>query len=119
MVAVREAIHGGFRRVLTASSGNAGAALAAYAARAGVEAAVVVDPVAPPEKLRQIRDGADIHTVEGLFNQPSETFIEQLTQMARERDAYLAFFWEPVNRAIIQAAVTRDALVGRTKNSGA
>ncbi|NMP24981.1 pyridoxal-phosphate dependent enzyme [Sulfobacillus harzensis] len=103
VVAIREALSGGFRRVVTASSGNAGAAIAAHAARAGLGATVLVDPAAPPAKLRQIRAyGADIMVVDGLFNQPSDTFIEQISRIARDMDAYLAFFWEPVNQAIIQ-----------------
>lgn len=37
VVAIREALNMGYRCVLTASSGNAGAAVAAHAARAGSE----------------------------------------------------------------------------------
>ena len=102
-VAIREALSGGFKRVVTASSGNAGASIAAHAARAGLAATVLVDPAAPPAKLRQIRAyGADVMMVDGLFNQPSDIFIDQISRIARDMDAYLAFFWEPVNQGIIQ-----------------
>lgn len=103
IVAVREARHAGFKAIVTASSGNAGAAVAAHAARAGLQCTVVVGPHAPLQKLRQIRSyGAEIRTVEGLFDQPADSFIDQLWHIAKELDAYLAFFWEPVNPAIIQ-----------------
>ncbi len=53
-------------RVIDDSSGNAGAALAAYAARAGVEAHIYVPAGAPTPKLNQIkRYGAHLHAVEG------------------------------------------------------
>lgn len=103
IVAVREAIHAGFKGIMTASSGNAGAAVAAHAARAGLHCTVVADPKAPPEKIRQIRSyGAEIRMVPNLFDQPADAFVEQLQRIAQELDAYLAFFWEPVNPAIIQ-----------------
>lgn len=103
VVAVREAISKGYKKILTASSGNAGAATAARAAMYGVHAIVLVDPQAPTEKLRQIKAyGAEIKMIEGLFNQPSEQFVRTLKSIAVEEDAYLAFYWEPVNSAIIQ-----------------
>ena len=48
------------------SSGNAGASVAAYAARAGMDAHVFVPSGAPSAKVGQIRVyGAEVHTVEG------------------------------------------------------
>ncbi|MFF8608666.1 threonine synthase [Streptomyces sp. NPDC015346] len=46
---------GGVRRVLADSSGNAGTAIAAYCARAGLDCAVYVPEGTSPKKLEQIR----------------------------------------------------------------
>jgi threonine synthase len=54
-VAVTAAAHLGLQRVFTYSSGNAGASLAAYAARAGMEAAILVEYLAGPVKVAAIR----------------------------------------------------------------
>lgn len=103
VVAIREALGQGYERIMTASSGNAGAAVAAHAARAGLDAVVLVDPSAPAAKLRQIRAyGAEIQTIPGLFDRPAGSFVQLLHDEARRQHAYLAFFWEPVNSAIIQ-----------------
>ena len=56
----------GVDRVLEDSSGNAGAAIAQYAARAGIEAEIYVPADAKASKLRAIeRAGADLVRVEG------------------------------------------------------
>ena len=56
----------GFSRVVDDSSGNAGASLAAYAARAGMQAIIFAPASAPPNKLDQIRFyGAELRLVEG------------------------------------------------------
>jgi threonine synthase len=56
----------GVERVLEDSSGNAGAAIAQYAARAGIDAEVYVPADAKTSKLRAIeRAGADLVRVEG------------------------------------------------------
>lgn len=55
------------RGLLGTSSGNGGAAAAAYAARAGCESILMALPTAPPEKLLQMRAvGATIRPVDGL-----------------------------------------------------
>ncbi|MFV0128015.1 threonine synthase [Streptomyces sp. HMX112] len=54
------------RRVIADSSGNAGTAVAAYCARAGLDCVVYVPEATPPEKLEQIRaHGARLVTVPG------------------------------------------------------
>ncbi|WP_420710931.1 pyridoxal-phosphate dependent enzyme [Streptomyces sp. NRRL S-118] len=54
------------RRVVADSSGNAGTAVAAYCARAGLDCTVYVPGTAPPKKLEQIRaHGARPAVVEG------------------------------------------------------
>jgi threonine synthase len=56
----------GVDRVLEDSSGNAGLAIATYAARAGIDAEIYVPADAKPGKLRAIeRTGADVVRVEG------------------------------------------------------
>jgi threonine synthase len=65
-VLVSVALAGGARHLVEDSSGNAGAAAAAYAARAGMTCAVYAPAAAPAAKLRQIRAyGADLVTVPG------------------------------------------------------
>jgi len=56
----------GIHEVVEDSSGNAGASLAAYAARAGLHAAIFAPDSASPAKLAQIGIfGADLHTIPG------------------------------------------------------
>jgi len=56
----------GIRRVVEDSSGNAGASLAAYCARAGIECDIYAPASAPAAKLAQIKAcGARIHQVAG------------------------------------------------------
>ena len=68
-VAITKALGFGMEMVVTASSGNAGAALAAYAAKAGLRNLVFVPEATPPEKLVQILiHGADVVAVEGAYS---------------------------------------------------
>jgi threonine synthase len=68
-VAVTRAIEDGFDAVVCASTGNAGASAAAYAARAGLRCVVCVPQSAPPAKLRQIAAyGALIVAVRGTYS---------------------------------------------------
>ncbi|HEU5367344.1 MAG TPA: threonine synthase [Ktedonobacterales bacterium] len=59
----------GVKRLATPSAGNAAAALAAYAARAGLPATVFM-PVDAPEsaKVQVAASGADLYLVQGLIN---------------------------------------------------
>jgi threonine synthase len=60
------AVQAGARRLVEDSSGNAGAAAAAYAARAGLSCTVYAPAAAPEAKLRQIRAyGAELVLVPG------------------------------------------------------
>lgn len=59
----------GIRKVVCASSGNAGAATAAYAARAGIPAVIIVPAHTPPGKVTQIAAyGATLLLVEGHYS---------------------------------------------------
>lgn len=64
--AVTRAVLGGARRLVVPTAGNAGVALAAYAARAGVTARVYAPRGTPPVLLAQIRlFGAELELVDG------------------------------------------------------
>ena len=63
---VARAVLGGAEHVLVDSSGNAGTAVAAYAARAGLPCTVVVPAATSPAKLAQVAaSGADLLLVDG------------------------------------------------------
>lgn len=83
-VAVSRAVERGVRGVVCASTGNTAASAAAYAARAGIEAAIVVPAGAVAGgKLAQARAvGARIVEVEGGF---SEAYAASLELAERER----------------------------------
>lgn len=88
----------GIGAVLTASTGNAAAACARYAARAGVDCYLLVDGDVPDGKLVEPGVyGADIVRVRGLFA-GGRTAQERLLEAVSERlGAYLAFAFHPVN----------------------
>jgi threonine synthase len=66
VVLVAKAHELGVRRLVADSSGNAGASLAAYAARAGIAAEVFVPGATSEKKLAQLRGyGATVHCVPG------------------------------------------------------
>lgn len=57
----------GVTELVEDSSGNAGASVSAYAARAGIKSHIFVPADAPEAKLRQIRAyGTEIHPIEGV-----------------------------------------------------
>ena len=56
----------GVREIVEDSSGNAGASVSAYSARAGIKAHIFAPATAPVAKLQQIKVyGAQTHTIEG------------------------------------------------------
>jgi threonine synthase len=67
--AVSRAIELGVREFVIPTAGNAGGALAAYAARAGVKAHVYMPGDAPLMNITEVQmTGADLHLVNGLIN---------------------------------------------------
>jgi threonine synthase len=83
----------GVERVVEDSSGNAGAAIAQYAARAGIDAEIYVPADAKPSKRRAIRRaGADVVRVEGSREDVTAACIE-----AVETDGawYASHAWNP------------------------
>lgn len=98
-------------RVIEDSSGNAGAAVATYAARAGVDCTVYVPASAPAAKVRAIeRTGASIVRIEGSRQDVTDACIE-----AVERDegwyashAWNPFFFEGTATIAYEIAAQRD-----------
>lgn len=87
------AIEVGVEHVIEDSSGNAGAAVATYAARAGVDCTVYVPASAPDAKVRAIdRTGASIVRVEGSRQDVTEACIEAVE---REAGWYASHAWNP------------------------
>jgi threonine synthase len=76
-VVVARAQELGVERVVTASTGNAGAALAGMAAAAGMPSVIFAPKTAPPAKVAQLMIyGADVYLVEGNYDQAFDLTIE-------------------------------------------
>lgn len=81
----------GVRRLVEDSSGNAGAAVAAYAARAGIAAEIFVPAATSPAKLAQITHcGARLVRVEGTREDTAAA-----CQRAAESSYYASHVWQP------------------------
>ena len=82
-VAITKALEFGVDTVVTSSSGNAGASVSAYAARAGLRCVVFVPSATPPGKLAQIAMyGAKVVPVEGSC---SDTYrLAQITAKSND-----------------------------------
>jgi threonine synthase len=82
----------GIKRVVEDSSGNAGASLAAYAARSGIEAEIYVPAYASPNKLAQIAVyGARPVKVEG----PRERAAQAVQEAAAQGAYYASHYYNP------------------------
>ena len=83
----------GVRRVIADSSGNAGTAIAAYAARAGIACDVYVPASASPKKLRQMAaHGATVHAIPGSRE---ETAAAAIAAVEREQVYYASHVYQP------------------------
>ncbi len=103
----------GRRGILTASSGNAGSAIAAYAAAAKLPCLILLEPGNPPAKLRQIvAAGAEVVPVEGIFRAHPDVVAERLLAVAARLAYYLAFVWAPVNPYLLEAIKTVSYEIG-------
>lgn len=101
------ALEAGAKGVITASSGNAAAALAAYAAAAGLRSLILLEPEAPPAKLRQIvLTGAKVLPVDGLFSRGPDAAADLILRVAEKLSYYPAFAWAPVNPYLVEAMKT-------------
>lgn len=84
----------GAQEAVEDSSGNAGASLAAYAARAGLRLKVFCPASASPGKLLQIRlYGAELVRVEGPRPKATEALLEYA---ARTGATYASHLWHPL-----------------------
>jgi threonine synthase len=89
-----QAVELGVERVVEDSSGNAGAAVATYAARAGLDAEIYVPADAKAAKLRAIeRSGADVVRVEGDRQAVTDACIERVED--DEGGWYASHAWNP------------------------
>ena len=76
VVVIAAAKAAGFSEVVEDSSGNAGASISAYAARAGMKAHIFVPSAAPEAKIRQIQAyGAQLHPIEGTREHVTDAAI--------------------------------------------
>ena len=84
----------GVREAVEDSSGNAGASIAAYAAKAGIHLKVFCPASASPAKLAQItRYGAELVRVEGARPKATEALLDHIAQS----DAvYASHLWNPL-----------------------
>ncbi len=81
----------GLKNVVEDSSGNAGAAIAAYCAKASIECHVYVPEKTSPEKLLQItRYGAHMHRIKG-----SRQDTAQAALLHAQTTYYASHYWNP------------------------
>lgn len=82
----------GQTRVIASSSGNAGAALAAYCAAAGLDCEIAVVELAPASKLKQMQAyGARLTRIDGFGTDPdiTERTMDYLRQLGNRPDSAL------------------------------
>jgi threonine synthase len=92
------ALQAGAKGVVTASSGNAGAAIAAYSAAVGLLCLLLLEPGAPPAKLRQaLTTGAKVLSVDGVFSHGPKASGDLILALASALNYYPGFIWAPVN----------------------
>lgn len=90
-VLISRAVELGIRKVVEDSSGNAGAAIAAYAALAGIECEIFVPEATAPAKLAQIElYGAALHKVTGSREDTARAVL-----VAAETEFYASHSWSP------------------------
>jgi threonine synthase len=101
------AIDAGATGVLSASSGNASSAIAAYCAAAGLPCIILMEPGNPPAKMRQtLATGARVILVDGIFAHGPQALFDLLTSVAARIGYYLAFIWAPVNPYVLEGIKT-------------
>jgi threonine synthase len=82
----------GIDRVMEDSSGNAGASMSAYAARAGMVCRILVPAAASPDKIVQIAScGADIRLVPGTRQAVADEAMRQSAELF-----YASHNWQPL-----------------------
>src|SRR5690606_3864557 len=77
------------------SSGNAGCAIAAYAAKAGIECEIVVSSSTSPAKIKQLKAyGAKVTLVEGNRQRVAEVTLEKAEHIYYASHSWNPFFFE-------------------------
>lgn len=87
----------GVKRVVADSSGNAGTAIAAYAARAGIACDVFVPAATSDKKIKQIEaHGATIHKIPGTREDTAQAAIDMVEtgKLFYASHIYNPLFWE-------------------------
>lgn len=108
---ISRAAHLGENHVIEDSSGNAGLAIATYAARAGIDATIYAPADAAPKKLEAIRrTGADLRTIEGNRQAVTDACLEAVEN---DEGWYASHAWNPAffvgtSTAAIEIAFQRD-----------
>ena len=93
--------------ILTASSGNAAAAISAYSSAVGMKCLILLEPGGPPAKLRQsLATGAEVLPVEGIFSHGPKAVSDLILQVTERLNYYPAFVWAPVNPYILEGIKT-------------
>lgn len=101
------ALEAGAVGVVSASSGNASSAIAAYCAAAGLKCVILMEPNNPPAKLRQtLATGAQVMLVEGIFAHGPQALSDFLNAVAQRANYYLGFVWAPINPYILEGIKT-------------
>jgi threonine synthase len=127
------AMDAGAKGFLTASSGNAAAAMAAYSAAVGMKCLILMEPDNPPAKLRQclaygaevlIVEGVFSHgpkaigdlilelseklnlIVEGVFSHGPKAIGDLILELSEKLNYYPAFVWAPVNPYVLEGIKT-------------
>ncbi len=86
----------GVRSIVEDSSGNAGASVAAYAARAGMECTIFVPSDTSPAKLAQIRAyGAKIKAIDGTRQDVAEACQKAVEEDGSGKTFYASHNWNP------------------------
>lgn len=87
----------GVKQVVADSSGNAGTAISAYSARAGIQCDVFVPASTSEKKIKQIAAyGANLHKIEGSREKTAQTAIEEVenNHIFYASHIYNPLFWE-------------------------
>ncbi len=93
--------------IITASSGNASSAIAAYGAAASLKCIILMEPGNPVTKLRQtVATGAKVLLIEGVFSHGPEALSELLLALGERIHYYVGFVWAPVNPYILEGIKT-------------
>lgn len=85
----------GIKKVVEDSSGNAGCAIAAYAAKANIEAEIYVSSQASPAKIKQMRGyGAQVIEIDGTREEVADAAKKSAAKNYYASHSYNPFFFE-------------------------